>query len=103
VGEKDGGESVLICSDSEIVEILRMTNAPTVNATSEMPTNRESLSELSLPSFVDCNKQSVVTFLRNLDMYFEIKKVLEKLKLSLVLRAITDPYAQNWVSSGTTR
>ena len=70
-----------------------------VNATSEMPINRDSLSELSLPSFVDCNKQSVVAFMRNLDMYFELKKVPENLKLPLVLRAIKDPYAQNWISS----
>jgi len=70
-----------------------------VNATSEMPTNRDSFREISLPSFVDCNKQSVVTFMWDLDMYFEIKQVSENLKLSLVLRAIKHPFAQNWVSS----
>ena len=32
-------------------------------------------------------------------MYFELKKVPEKLKLPLVLRAIKDPFAQNWASS----
>jgi hypothetical protein len=32
-------------------------------------------------------------------MYFELKKVPENLKLPLVLRAIKDPFAQNWVSS----
>jgi hypothetical protein len=32
-------------------------------------------------------------------MYFELKKVPEKLKLPLVLRAIKDPFAQIWVSS----
>jgi hypothetical protein len=31
-------------------------------------------------------------------MYFELKKVPENLKLPLVLRAIKDPFAQNWVS-----
>ena len=68
-----------------------MNDTAVVNATSEMPINRDSLSELSLPSFVDCNKQSVVTFMRDLDMYFELKKVPENLKLPLVLRAIKDP------------
>jgi len=37
--------------------------------------------------------------MRDLDMYFEIKQVPENLKLPLVLRAIKDPFAQNWVSS----
>jgi hypothetical protein len=32
-------------------------------------------------------------------MYFDLKKVPENLKLPLVLRAIKDPFAQNWVSS----
>jgi hypothetical protein len=41
----------------------------------------------------------VVTFLWDLDMYFELKKIPENLKLPLVLHAIKDPFAQNWVSS----
>ena len=48
---------------------------------------------------MDCNKQSVVTFMRDLDMYFELKKVPENLKLPLVLCPIKNPFAQNWVSS----
>jgi len=76
-----------------------VNNTAVVNATSEMPINRDSLSELSLPSFVDSNKQSVVTFMRDLDMYFEIKQDPDNLKLPLVLRTIKDPFAQNWVSS----
>jgi len=36
--------------------------------------------------------------LRDLDMYFELKEVPENLKLPLVLRAIKDPFAHNWVS-----
>jgi hypothetical protein len=38
-------------------------------------------------------------FWRDLDMYFEVKKIPENLKLQLVLRAIKYPFAQNWVSS----
>jgi len=48
---------------------------------------------------VDCNKQLAVKFIRDLDTYFEIKKIPENLKLPLVLHAIKDPFAQNWVSS----
>ena len=91
--------SVSTCGDVANVELSQVSNTAVVNATSEMPINRDSLGELSLPSFVDGNKQSVVTFMRDLDMYFEIKQVPENLKLPLVLRAIKDPFAQNWVSS----
>ena len=64
-----------------------------------MPSNCDTLNELSLPGIVNNNKQSVVTFLRDLDMYFELKEAPESLKLPLVLRAIKDPFAQNWVNS----
>jgi hypothetical protein len=50
------------------------------------------ITTLSLLSFVDCNKQSVVTFMLDPDMHFEIKKVPENLKLRLVLREIKDPF-----------
>jgi len=81
------------------VELSHVNNAAVVNATSEMPINRYSLSELSLLSFVDCNKQSVVTFMRDLNKYFEIKQVPENLKLPLFLRAIKVPFAQNCIGS----
>ena len=97
--ETNCSQSESACSDVANVEISHVNTATLVNASSEMPANRDSLSELVLPSFVDCNKQSVVTFLRDLDMYFELKKVPENLKLPLVLRAIKDPFAENWVSS----
>jgi len=81
------------------VELFHVNNTAVVNATSEMLINRDSLSKLSLPSFVDGNKKSVGTFMRDLDMYFEIKQVPENFNLPLVPRAVKDPFAQNWVSS----
>ena len=98
VSEVNVIRSVSTYTDVANVELSRVDNIAVVNATSEMPINRDSLSEQSQTSFVDCNKQSVVTFMRDLDMYFEIKQVPENLKLPLVLRAIKDPFAQNLVS-----
>jgi len=72
VSEKNGSQSESICIDVANVEISHVNNTTVVNATSEMPANCDSLSELSPPSFVDCNKQSVVTFVQDLDMYFEL-------------------------------
>jgi hypothetical protein len=99
ISEVNVSHNVSTCSDIANAELSHVNNTTVVNANSEMPTNRDSLSELSLPSFVDCSKQSVVTFIRNLDMHFEFKKVPENLKLPLVLCAIKDPFAQNWVNS----
>jgi hypothetical protein len=99
VGEANGCNNVSACGHVTNAELSHVSNTAVVNATSQMPVNQYSLSELSLPSFSDSNKQCVVTFLRDLDMNFEIKKVPENLKLPPVLRAIKDPFAQNWVSS----
>jgi len=98
VSETSRSHNESTCSDVANVEISHV-NSTTVVSAFEMPINRDSLSELSLPAFVNCNKQSVVTFMWELDTYFELKKVPENLKLPLILRAIKDPFAQNWVSS----
>jgi hypothetical protein len=90
---------VSTCDEVTHVEIARENNKAIVHATSEMPNNRDICSKLSLPTFVDCNKQSAVTFIRDLDMYFEFKNVPENLKLPIMLRTIKDPFAKNWVSS----
>jgi hypothetical protein len=99
VGENSENQNVSTGFDIPNIKIPHVNNTAVVSPTYEMPTNRDALSELSLPSFVDFNKPSVVTFLRGLDIYFELKKVPENLKLPLVLRAIKDPFAQNWVNS----
>jgi uncharacterized protein (DUF342 family) len=71
VSEVNVSQHVSTCDEMTHVEIARENNKVIVHATSEMPKNRDICSELSLPTFVDCNKQSVVTFIRDLDMYFE--------------------------------
>jgi hypothetical protein len=62
VSETNSSQSESTCSDVANVEISCVNTTTVVKATSEVPANRDSPSELSLPSFVDCNKQSVVTF-----------------------------------------
>jgi hypothetical protein len=49
------------------------SNAIDVNVISDMPRNRDWLNELRLSTFLDGNRQSAVTFLRDLDMHFEIR------------------------------
>jgi hypothetical protein len=99
VSEVNLSHNMSNCGDVANSDLFLVSNTTVVNTNSEMPLNRDTLSELNLPAFLDCSKQSVVMFLRNLDMYFEVKKIPENLKLPHVLRAINDPFAQNWVSS----
>jgi hypothetical protein len=73
VSEVNVGHNVSTCIDVTNAQLFQVNNTAVVQATSEMSINRDSLSELSLPSFVDCNKQLVVTFMRDLDTYFELK------------------------------
>jgi peptide subunit release factor 1 (eRF1) len=68
VSETGGSHNESTCSEVEMPHVINTT----VVRASEMPINRDSLSELSLPAFVNCNKQSVVTFMQDLDMYFEL-------------------------------
>jgi hypothetical protein len=91
-------QSVSTCVDVANNE-MSPANPIDVNAISEMPRNRDLLNELGLSTFLDCNRQSVVTLLRDLEMYFESKKVPGGLKLPLVLRAIKYPFTQNWIMS----
>jgi hypothetical protein len=99
VSEVELSNNLPSCSEVYSSELSHVGNLNVVNTISEMPLNRDMLNELSLPTFDNCNKQSVVMFLRDLDLYFEVKKIPEKLKLPLVLRAIRDPFAKNWVSA----
>jgi hypothetical protein len=57
------------------------------------------LNELTLPSFENHETQVVGTFLRDLDLYFELKGIPETLKLPLVSKAITDPFTKAWLAS----
>jgi hypothetical protein len=95
VSEANGCNNVSACGDVTNAELSHWSNTAAVNATSQMSVNQDSLRAVSLLSVSDSNKQCAVTFLRDLDMYFEIKKVPQNLTLSPVLRAIKDPFAQN--------
>ena len=70
-----------------------------VNVTSDVFANNFRINELTLPRFHDSSKQILLHFLRDLDEYYRIKNVPESLKLSLAMRAITDPIAKNWLSN----
>jgi len=53
--------------------------------------------ELSLPRFTDSSQQVAVHFIRELDEYFLFRKTPEELRLPLVIRSISDPFAKQWM------
>lgn len=60
-------------------------------------------SELTLPSFTDSSKQVPLHSIRNLDLYFKLKQIPDRLKLPLTFRAIQEPIAKQWLSSSYDR
>jgi len=55
------------------------------------------MSDLTLPKFSDCKRQHIVNFLEELDSYFQLKDVPAEMRLSIVMKSITDEYTQQWV------
>ena len=90
VREANVSHNMSTCIHVANVKLSHVNSTAVVNASSEMSINRDTFSEIIPPSFVDCNKQSVVTLMLDIGMYFELRKVPENLKLALVLRAIKD-------------
>jgi hypothetical protein len=52
-----------------------------------------------LPIYSDSSTQIIGKFLKDLDVYFDLKSVSEELKLSLAPRAIHDPFANGWLNT----
>jgi hypothetical protein len=50
-----------------------------------------------MPKFTNSSQQVAVHFVRELDEYFALKKTPEELRLPLVFRAISDPFAKQWM------
>jgi len=58
-----------------------------------------SLNELTLPIYSDHTNQVIGNFLKDLDLYFDLKGVSESLKLPLTARAVQDPFTKEWLSA----
>jgi hypothetical protein len=58
-----------------------------------------SLNELTLPIYSDHRAQVIGNFLKDLELYFDLKGVSESLKLPLATRAVQDPFTKAWLSA----
>jgi hypothetical protein len=57
------------------------------------------LNELTLPIYSNHSNQVIGNFLKDLDLYFDLKTVPENLKLPLATRAVQDPFTKAWLSA----
>jgi hypothetical protein len=57
------------------------------------------MGDLTLPKFSDCQSQHIVSFLEELDSYFQLKIVPMEMKLPLAIKTITDEYVRQWVTT----
>jgi hypothetical protein len=70
-----------------------------VNVSSEERTGSVNLNELTLPVFKGSSKQVPLHFIRDLGLYFSLKKTPDQLKLPLTFRAVQEPIAKQLFSS----
>jgi hypothetical protein len=71
-----------------------------VNALSVVfPSGTTDLNDLSLSKFSNSAKQVVTQFLRELEVYFALRKTPNELKLPLCFRAIEDPFPKQWFAT----
>jgi hypothetical protein len=73
------------------------TGIESVSAHSEKYVDTSHYNELSLPRFTDSSQQVAVHFVMELKEYFSLWKTPEELHLPLVFRAISDPFAKQWM------
>jgi hypothetical protein len=70
-----------------------------VNVNPGLLAGSSSLNELTLPIYSDHTTKVIGNFLKDLDLYFDLKGVAESLKLPLAARAVQDPFTKAWLSA----
>ena len=89
--------NVSACNNVNNTNTIATSCIENVSAQSETSVDTSQHNELSLPKFSDSSKQVAVHCSRKLDEYFTLKKTPEELRLPLVFRSISDPFAKHWM------
>jgi hypothetical protein len=90
-------ESVCRCSNNGLDEVNSVRVSDHVNH--GLLENCSLLNELTLPIYCDSSSQIVGNFLKDLELYFDLKGVPANLKLPLAARAVHDPFTKAWISA----
>jgi hypothetical protein len=86
--------NVSACNNANNTNTIATSCTENLSAQSETCVDTSQYNELSLPKFSDSSKQVAVHFIRKLDKYFTPRKTPEELRLPLVFRSISDPFAK---------
>jgi hypothetical protein len=78
---------------------LRSVYDTNVNVSPRLLVNNSTLNELALPIYSDNATQIIGNFLKELDIYFDLKSISENLRLPLAPQAIKDPFAKGWLNA----
>jgi hypothetical protein len=70
-----------------------------VNVKTGLLADCSSLNELTFLIYSDHTTQVIGNFLKDSDLYFELKGVAESLKFPLAARAVQDPFTKAWLSA----
>jgi len=70
-----------------------------VNVNPALLAGCSSLNELTHPIYSDHTTQVIGNFLKDLELYFDLKGFPESLKLPLAARAVQDPFTKAWLSA----
>ena len=82
------------CEEVRNSDTIAASGIECVSAQSEKYVDTSHYNELSLPRFTDSSQQVAVHSVRELDEYFSLRRTPEELRLLLVFRAISDPFAK---------
>lgn len=93
-------ENVCKCNNTVLNEVngVKVADSP-IHVNRELMANCSSLNELTLPIYSDHTAQVIGNFLKDLEIYFDLKGVPENLKLPLAARAVQDPFTKAWLSA----
>jgi hypothetical protein len=86
-----------VCNEVRNPNTITASGVESVSVHSEKDVDTIHYNELSLPRFTDSSQQVTVHFVRQLDEHFSLRKTPEELRLPLVFRAISDPFAKQWM------
>jgi len=88
---------VLACNTVNNTNTIATSCTENVIAQSETSVDTSQYKQLSLPKISESLEQVAVYFIRELDGYFILSKTPEELRLPLVFRSISDPFAKRWM------
>ena len=93
-------ENVCKCGNTVLGEVNSVKLSDNhVNVNPGLLAGCSSLNELTLPIYSDHTTKVIGNFLKDSELYFDLRGVAESLKLPLAARVVQDPFTKAWLSA----